>query len=61
MTSTILPTRNEAWGFFGTLSQAGADPMRGRAAASAAIAAETDAAPEAVYAAAADRALGVHA
>jgi hypothetical protein len=48
MTSTILPTRNEAWGFFGTLSQAGADPMRGWAAASAAIAAETDAAPEAV-------------
>jgi hypothetical protein len=48
MTTTILPTRNEAWGFFGTLSQAGADPMRGWAAASAAIAAETEASPEAV-------------
>jgi hypothetical protein len=48
MTTTILPTRNEAWGFSGTLSQAGADPMAGWAAASAAIAAETDASPEAV-------------
>jgi len=28
MTTTILATRNEAWGFFGTMQLAGADPMQ---------------------------------
>ena len=48
MTTTILPTRNEAYGFFGTMQLAGADPMQSWNAASAMIAAETDASPEAV-------------
>ena len=48
MTTTILPTRNEAWGFFGTMQLAGADPMQSWTAASAMIAAETETAPEAV-------------
>ena len=49
MTTTILPTRNEAWGFFGTMQHRPA-PTRCRAwnAASAMIAAETDASPEGV-------------
>ena len=45
MTTTILPTRNEAYGFFGTMQLAGADPMQSWTAASAMIAAETDASP----------------
>jgi hypothetical protein len=48
MTSTTLPTRNEAWGFFGTMQRAGADPMQDWNAASAMIAAATDASPEGV-------------
>ena len=48
MTTTILPTRNEAWGFFGTMQLADADPMQSWNAASAMIAAETEAAPKAV-------------
>jgi hypothetical protein len=48
MTTTIPPTRNEAWGFFGTMQLAGADPMQSWNAASAMIAAETDASAEAV-------------
>ena len=48
MTSTTLPSRNEAWGFFGTMQTAGADPMQAWNAASAMIAAETDASPEGV-------------
>ena len=48
MTPTILPTRNEAYGFFGTMQLAGADPMQSWTAASAMIAAETDASAEAV-------------
>ena len=48
MTTPILPTRNEACGFFGTLQMAGADPMQSWIAASAMIAAETDASAEAV-------------
>jgi hypothetical protein len=48
MTTTILPTRNEAWGFFGTLQLGGADPMQSWNAANAMIAAETDASPEGV-------------
>ena len=45
MTPTTLPTRNEAWGFFGTMQTAGADPMQAWNAASAMIAAATDASP----------------
>jgi hypothetical protein len=48
MATTILPTRNEAWGFFGTMQLAGADPMQSWNAASAMIAAETDASAEGV-------------
>jgi hypothetical protein len=48
MTTTILPTRNEAWGFFGTIQLGGADPMQSWNAASAMIAAETEASPEGV-------------
>jgi hypothetical protein len=48
MTTTILPTRNEAWGFFGTIQRSGADPMQSWNSASAMIAAETDASPEGV-------------
>ena len=48
MTTPIRPTRNKAWGFFGTLSQAGADAHQGWTAASAMIACATDAAPEGV-------------
>ena len=48
MTTTILPTRNEAWGLFGTMQLGGADPMQSWNAASSMIAAETDASPEAV-------------
>ena len=52
MTTTILPTRNEAWGFFGTM-QTASERRRRRCkswniAASAMIAAETDASPEGV-------------
>ena len=50
MTTTILPTRNEAWGFFGTMQLAGADPMQSWNAASAMIAVETEASAEAVRA-----------
>ena len=46
--SPTLPTRNEAWGYFGTMRLAGADPMQAWNAASAMIAAETDGSPEAV-------------
>ena len=48
MTKTILPTRNEAHGFFGTMQLAGADPMQSWTAASVMIAAGTDASAEAV-------------
>jgi hypothetical protein len=48
MTTTILPTRNEAYGFFGTMLLGGADPMQSWNAASAMIAAETDASAEGV-------------
>jgi hypothetical protein len=48
MTTTILPRRNEAWGLFGTMQTAGADPMQGWNAAGAMIAAATDASPEGV-------------
>jgi hypothetical protein len=46
--NTILPTRNQAWGLFGTVQSAGADPMQAWNAASAMIAAATDASPEGV-------------
>jgi hypothetical protein len=48
MTTTILPTRNEAHGFFGTMQIAGTDQMQAWTAASAMIAAATDASPEGV-------------
>ena len=48
MTTTILPSRNETLGFFGTLQSTGADPMQAWNAASAMIAAATDASPEGV-------------
>ena len=48
MTATILPTRNEAWGFFGTMQLAGADPMQSWNVASAMIETETEASAEAV-------------
>jgi hypothetical protein len=48
MSTTILPTRNEPWGFFGTMQLAGADPVQSWTAASAMIAAETEASAEGV-------------
>jgi len=48
MTTTILPTRNETWGFYGAMQLGGADPMQSWNAASAMIAAETDASAEGV-------------
>ena len=44
----ILPTRNETWGFFGTMLMADADPMQAWNAASAVIVSATDASPEGV-------------
>ena len=48
MTTATLPTRNEAWGFFGTMNQMDADAHQAWNAASAMIAAQTDASPEGV-------------
>jgi hypothetical protein len=48
MTTTILPSRNEAWGFLGSMQTAGADRMQAWNATSAMIAAATDASPEGV-------------
>ena len=48
MTTTTLPSANEDWGFFGTMQHGGADPMQSWNAASAMIAAATDASPEGV-------------
>jgi hypothetical protein len=48
MTTTILPSANEACGFFGTMQHGGADPMQSWNAASAMIAAATEASPEGV-------------
>ncbi len=48
MTATTLPTLNEAWGLFGTMTQLGADARQAWNAAGAMIAAETDASPEGV-------------
>jgi hypothetical protein len=51
MTSTILPTRNEEWGFFGTIGRsenAAADPATAWDIAFARIAETTGAAPEGV-------------
>jgi hypothetical protein len=39
----ILPTQNEAWGFFGTMARADHDPMQAWNVASAMIAADTGA------------------
>ena len=46
--SLTLPTRNEAWGYFGTMQIAGADSMQSWTAASTIIAADTEASAEAV-------------
>jgi hypothetical protein len=51
MTSTILPTRNEGWGFFGTIGRsenAAADPAPAWDIAFARIAETTGTAPEGV-------------
>ena len=52
MTSTILPTRNEAWGFFGTIDQIrndlAADPAKAWPIAFEVIAQATKASPEGV-------------
>ena len=48
MTTATLATRNEAWGFFGTMNQLDADAQQAWNAASAMIAAQTDASPEGV-------------
>ena len=48
MTTATLPTRNEAWGFFGTMSQDRVDAQRAWEIASTLIAAATDASPEGV-------------
>jgi hypothetical protein len=48
MTTNTLPSKNEDWGFFGTMQHGGADPVQSWNAASAMIAAETDASAEGV-------------
>jgi hypothetical protein len=48
MTTTTLPSANQDWGFFGTMQHGGADPMQSWNAASAMIAAATEATPEGV-------------
>lgn len=51
MTTKILPTRNEAWGFWGTMGRsetAAADPARAWEIASRHVAEATEAAPEGV-------------
>jgi hypothetical protein len=51
MTTTILPTRNEDWGFWGTISRSenrAADPATAWEIASLRIAEATEAAPEGV-------------
>ena len=52
MTTTILPTRNEAWGFWGTMARVtndiAADPRKAWPAAFVAISDATDATPEGV-------------
>jgi hypothetical protein len=48
MTTTILPTRNEAWGFYGTMRTVGADAATAWEIASRRIAEETQASPEGV-------------
>lgn len=48
MTTATLPTRNEAWGFFGTITTMGHDARQAWEIASTLIAAATDASPEGV-------------
>ena len=48
MTTATLATRNEAWGFFGTMTQMDVDAQRAWEIASTLIAAATDASPEGV-------------
>lgn len=48
MTTATLPTRNEAWGFFGAMATIGAEAPTAWDIASALIAAATGASPEGV-------------
>ena len=48
MTTTTLPSANEDWGFFGTMAREDADLMQSWNAASAMIAAATEASAESV-------------
>ena len=48
MTTTILPTTNQPWGFWGTMGHAEADQSQAWALASIAIAKATGGTPEAV-------------
>ena len=48
MTKTILPTNNEAWGFWGTIGHETADRSQAWALATTAIAKATGGTPEAV-------------
>jgi len=48
MTTTILPTTNQPWGFWGTMGHAEADQNQAWALATTAIAKATDGTPEAV-------------
>ena len=48
MTTTILPTTNETWGFWGSMGHAEADQSQAWALTSTAIAKATDGTPEAV-------------
>ncbi|MBX3518337.1 MAG: hypothetical protein KF815_15500 [Rhodospirillales bacterium] len=48
MTTTILPTTNETWGFWGSMGYTTADQSQAWALATTAIAKATDGTPEAV-------------
>ena len=48
MTTTILPTTNQPWGFWGTMGHAEADQSQAWALATTAIAKATEGTPEAV-------------
>ncbi|SUS07104.1 conserved hypothetical protein [uncultured Defluviicoccus sp.] len=48
MTTTILPTTNETWGFWGSMGHAEADQSQAWALTSTAIAKATDGTPEAM-------------
>jgi hypothetical protein len=48
MTTATLPSKNQGWGFFGTMQHGGADPMQSWNAASEMIAAATEASTQGV-------------